>query len=333
MHGHPLPAVTAGSGLSAMTCCALIGAGAAERYADALLRLPEVCVAAVVDGDSARREEAARRLGAGLQAGTLSELLAEHPDCCTAVLAHGAADTRMDDAAAAARHGKHVLLELPPAAGADALAALGEQCAAASVCLMIAGTLRFLPSQQVLKQRLDSGKLGDLGLLRAHRWVEGAGAGPAPTWQTLAAPYLDLANWLFGDRPERVYACAGAPGYAQIHLGFRAGGMALIDVSAGLPPGDGYRSVSVIGSAGAGYADDHHNRALLFAGGDPAARNPGEGNHDLAGELADFTAATCERRAPGVTASDGCAALQVVEAAAASAAGGTVLQRQGDRYE
>ena len=314
-----------------MTCYALIGAGCADRYADALLRLPELCVAAVVDTDAGLRGDAARRLGAGLQAATVAELLTEHPDCCSGVLVHGAEDTRLDDAAAAARHGKHVLLELPPEAGAARLSALGDDCAAAGVCLMIGGTLRFLPSQQVLKQRLDSGKLGELGLLRAHRWHAGVDA--APAWQALAAPYLDLANWLFDDRPERVWARTAGPDYAQIHLGFRAGGMALIDVSAGLPPGDGYQSVSVIGSAGAGYADDHHNRALLFGGGDPGARNPGEGNHDLVGELAEFTAARAARRAARVTASDAGAALLVAEAAAASAAGGTVLERRGDRYE
>ena len=316
-----------------MTCCTLLGAAHADRYADALLRLPGMCVAAVADPDAGRRGQAARRLGADLQAASLAELLAEHPDCCSTVLVHGAADTRLDDAAEAARHGKHVLLQLPPVAGAAALAALGEQCAGSGVNLMIGGTLRFLPSQQVLKQRLDSGKLGELGLLRAHRWHAGAGAGSGAGWQDLAAPYLDLANWLFEDCPERVYARAAGADYGQIHLGFRAGGMALIDVSAGLPPGDGYRSVSVIGSTGAGYADDHHNRALLFGGGDPAARDPGEGNHDLAGELADFCAAICERRAPQVTAADAHAALLVAEAAAASAACGTVLERREDRYE
>ena len=316
-----------------MTCYALIGAGAAGRYADALLRLPDLCVSAVVEPDADRRREGARLLGAGLQPATLSELLAEHPDCCSGVLVHGAADTRLADASAAARSGKHVLLELPPAAGADRLEALGGECAAAGLSLMIGGTLRFVPSQQVLKQRLDSGKLGELGLLRAHRWHAGNGAGSEADWQALAAPYLDLANWLFDDCPERVYARADGADYAQIHLGFRAGGMALIDVSTGLPPGDGYRSVSVIGSAGAGYADDHHNRALLFGGGDPAARDPGEGNHDLAAELADFSAAIAERRAPSVTAADARAALSVAEAAAASAAAGTVLVRRGDRYE
>ena len=318
-----------------MTCWTLVGAAAAHRYADALLRLPDVCVAAVVDPDAGGQGEAARRLGAGLQAASLPELLAAHPACCSGVLVHGAAAARLEDAAEAVRHGKHVLLELPPAADAARLEALGEQCTSAGVCLMVGGTFRFLPSQQVLKQRLDSGKLGELGLLRAHRWHAAAGdnTGSVSGWQDLAAPYLDLANWLFDDRPERVYARTAGSDYVQIHLGFRAGGMALIDVSAGLPPGDGYRSVSVIGSTGAGYADDHHNRALLFGGGDPAAPDPGEGNHDLVGELTEFAAAAAEGRAARVTGADAEAALQVAAAAAASAASGNVAVRREDRYE
>ena len=73
-----------------MTCYALVGAESADRHADALLRLPEACVAAVVDADGGRRGPAARRLGAGLQAATVAELLAAHPDCCSGVLVHGA---------------------------------------------------------------------------------------------------------------------------------------------------------------------------------------------------------------------------------------------------
>ncbi len=317
-----------------MTCYALVGAGAADRYADALLRLTEVCVTAVVDGDSEQRGQAARRLGAESEATTLAELLASDGGACTGVLLHGASDRRLADARLAARHGRHVLLELPPAAGSAQLAALADECTAAGVCLMISGTLRFLPSQQVLKRRLEAGRLGELGLLRAHRWCAGENGGdPAPSWGGLAAPCLDLANWLFAELPERVYARAGGPGYGQIHLGFSGGGMALIDVSAGLPPGDGYQSVTVIGSSGAGYADDHRNRALLFGGGDPAALDPGEGNLDLVGELTEFSAASAAQRTPQVTGADAQAALLVAEAAAASAAAGTVLELRGDRYE
>ena len=43
--------------------------------------------------------------------------------------------------------------------------------------------------------------------------------------------------------------------------------MALIDYASRFPEGDGYQSLSVIGSAGAAYVDDHQNMQLLFRGG------------------------------------------------------------------
>ena len=45
--------------------------------------------------------------------------------------------------------------------------------------------------------------------------------------------------------------------------------MALIDYTNRLPAGDDYVSLSVIGSSGAAYADDHQNMQLLYCGGHP----------------------------------------------------------------
>lgn len=321
-----------------MTHYALVGAGHAERYADALRRLPQVRVAAVVDADEAARRRAAELLGADRHAAGLDEVLAGG-GACDGVLVHGAPGARPEHARCALQHGKPVLLALPARSGAAQMSALADEFDAAGVRLMVSGTLRYLPAQQALKQRLDSGALGALGLLRAHAWRGGAAAAaaddptPADRCRALSVPYLDLANWLFGALPDSVYARAAAPGYVQIHLGFRAGGMALIDLSDDLPPGDGYRSVTVIGSAGAGYADDHHNRNLVFGGGAAAARAPGEGNLELAAELEEFAGADAGRRAPAVSGAAAAAALQVAAAAAESAAGGAVLERKGERYE
>jgi len=317
--------------------CILVGAGAAARYADALRRLPRVRVVAVADKDEAARRSAAEMLGASHQAAALGELLAGGTEC-DGVLVHGAPGARLGDARTALQRGKHVLLALPAASGAEEVRGLAGEFGAAGACLMVGGTLRFLPSQQVLKGRLDAGTFGTLGLLRAHRWNGGAdaagtGLSAADRCRALSVPCLDLANWMFGAPPDRVYARAAEPGYLQVHLGFSGGGMALIDVSDDLPPGDGYRAVTVIGSDGAGYADDHRNRNLVFGGGDAAARDPGEGNMDLVAELEEFTAASSGGRAPQVTGADAAAALQVAAAAATSAATGAVLQRKGDRYE
>ena len=320
-----------------MTRYVLVGAGPAARYADALRRLPQVRIAAVVDADEAARRAAAGLVGAAGHAAELNGLLAGAA-AGDGVLVHGAHGARLDHARTALQHGKPVLLALPVWADAAQVIGLADEFHAAGVALMVSGTLRYRPAQQALQQRLEAGALGTLGLVRAHCW-RGRGAPaaadltPADRCRALSVPYLDLANWLFAALPESVYARAAAPGYLQIHLGFGGGGMALIDVSDDLPPGDGYRSVTVVGSAGAGYADDHHNRNLVFGGGAAAARAPGEGNLELVAELEEFAAAAGGPRAPAVTAAAAGAALQVAAAAAASAAGGAVLQRKGERYE
>ncbi len=90
---------------------------------------------------------------------------------------------------------------------------------------------------------------------------------------------LDVVLWLIGQSPDAVYAVEQTdlePGHSrgrflQVHLGFPSGAMALLDFADRLPPGDGYQSLSVIGSAGAAYADDHQNMQLVFRGGRPQA--------------------------------------------------------------
>ena len=233
----------------------------------------------------------------------------------------------------AVRAGKHVLAAMPAASTTAAADELAAAASAGGVALMLGESLRFLPSQQVIKQRLDEGKLGAIGLLRAHRWLPGAGDGAPESAIITAVPYLDLANWLFGTLPTHVYARGRGSAYVQAHLGFPDGGMAVIDVAVELPAGDGYQSVTVIGSTGAAYADDHHNRNLLFQGGDPVALDPGEGHLDAVAELAEMTDAIQQRRAPATTAADGYNALLVAETAQRSQDSGEALQLRGDAYE
>ena len=121
--------------------------------------------------------------------------------------------------------------------------------------------------------------------------------------------------------------------YLQVHLGFEGGGMALIDVAHSLPPGDGYRSLALIGSLGAAHADDHHNAQLLYGGGPAQAvlTEPDESVPALV--LAELAAAVAEGRQPAVTAEDGAAALRVAEAAAASCGAEAACKLIGERHE
>jgi predicted dehydrogenase len=207
--------------------------------------------------ETIRREVAARLRGA---------VLSEEYDA--AVFLGPAADNEVERLLTA---GKSVLLtvgSLP-----ERLPATGR--------LAVVNPDRYLPSRQLVRQQLDTGKLGEVGLVRLHRWQ------PAVANGSGLLRDLDLLLWLVNKLPERAYAVA-ASSFVQVHLGFPGGGMALLDHFTGLPPGDGYTSLSVIGSTGAACADDHHNSQLLYAGGSARTVQAGEGNQYLATLVQEF---------------------------------------------
>jgi predicted dehydrogenase len=181
-----------------------------------------------------------------------------------------------------------------------------------------------------VKEVFDAGRLGVPGLLRIHRWKPGergrerhgaAGAqDDAGTLVRRIVGEIDLACWMFNQRPETVYAvgCSqtGSSDYVQVHLGFKGGGMALIDYAETLPQGDGYFSISLIGSIGAAYADDHHDMQLLYKGGPPSALHTGDADAAALAQLQEFVNAVQERREPLSTGIDALRGIEVVETAA-----------------
>jgi predicted dehydrogenase len=157
--------------------------------------------------------------------------------------------------------------------------------------LAVANEHRYLPSRQLIKAQLDAGKLGAVGLVRIHHWesistVDGAAS---PTMYESLLPDIDLAQWLIGTQPQVIYTTFDSSGsLGQVHLGFSAGAMALIDYTELLPPGNAYQSLAVIGSVGASYSDDHNNGQLLYQGGLPRAVRTEERLQQLAAMVQDF---------------------------------------------
>jgi predicted dehydrogenase len=193
--------------------------------------------------------------------------------------------------------GKHVLAVPPAEWKPEQLNQLEAVASRGRACLVFVNPGRYLPSRRLIRQQLDAGKLGRVGLVRLHRWEASPELGRAApgslseVWQAMWCD-LDVTLWLVGARPEVVYA-AGRPRdgpwrYLQIHLGFPGGAMAILDYSNQLPNGDPYGSLSVIGSAGAAYSDDHANMQLLYQGGSARAVRTTEGLHHWCGLLQDF---------------------------------------------
>jgi hypothetical protein len=143
-----------------------------------------------------------------------------------------------------------------------------------------------------------------------------------------------------GVPPDVVYAVA-RPGAARdpgpepvgqtllVHLGFPGGGMALLDYAAALPAGDGYEALSVIGAAGAAYADDHHNSQLLFRGGPPSALRVDERGRETDALVREFAAARTGAGAFDSGAAAWRAVLAVAGAVGASIASGRACPPEG----
>ena len=256
-----------------------------------------------------------------------------HADDFDAVVLLAGTEDAIDLALRAASLGKHVFFEAPLMRNADRVIA---ECQANGVRLMVGWSRRFLPSIRAVRESLDAGQLGKPGLLRIHRWVP-PGDGVTAEW---LMHEVDLANWLFGQPPTEVYALSrgdtagdATGGYLQVHLGFPDGGMGMIDVSTTLPDGDGYYSLSLIGTDGAAYADDHHNVHLVYGGGNATAVCSEHGVLSLVEQLREFATAIGDSREPAMDGASALRALQVTEAARSSMETGSALHRRGERYE
>ena len=254
------------------------------------------------------------------------EMVTNHvTQCDAAILVSGAAPGECEMLVTA---GKHLLVPLDSPLDSTAVQGLLAQCSEQGTCLMVAGTDRLEPSLEATQESLVAGELGDPGLVRIHRWSPQGNS-------SLAAPGilrdLDLVLNVFQSLPQEVYAVARSVlgdserDYLQVHLGFHGGGMAVIDRSGTLPPGDGYFSFSVIGSAGAAYADDHRNKQLVYRGEHPAAVGTGSADLGWVAQLQEFCDAIRQQRDPVVTGSDWLAVTRVCEAVRHSIDSGEVV--------
>jgi len=277
-------------------------------------------------GDTSDRSEALRRVRGARVAITAESMEAAAGEN---VEFDAVAVDSSADAGRAIAAGKHVLVSAPVADSLQEAEALLEAAREAGVFLAAGGLPVNVPANRVILDRLSSGKLGEPGLLRVHCWSGES----SRTLSSQLYGHIDLAIRIFGSSPAELYSVArGDQSYVQLHLGFAGGGMAVLDFSNRLPAGQGYDSLSLIGSSGAAYSDDHHNTHLLFTGGHPAALidDCGEG---LAQELQGFVEAVAGEETPGIDSEGILAVHRVLEATGRSSASAEVLHDRGGAYE
>jgi predicted dehydrogenase len=194
---------------------ALIGAGAiAREHVAAYRRLDGVSIRRVVDLDPDRASDLAAVAGATATtdlATALADPAVAAVDICTPPDTHAAIGI------AAAERGKAIHVEKPVALSLAELDAMTAAASRHGVPLMVGQTTRFQPVHQELRAAIDGDAVGRIRMFHlssyaGHVWPDGWRA-----WQLDPARCgghvihngvhaIDLAVWLLGARPVRVFA-------------------------------------------------------------------------------------------------------------------------------
>ena len=128
-------------------------------------------------------------------------------------------------------HGKAVLVDAVALGSLEQLDQVQAAADAAGAVLVIAHPWRFHPVAQSFRATVDAGDLGPPALFH---WIDEVHAGwAADGWTPAAGPAtgagIDLALWLLGAVPSRVYARPTAADGVTISIRFEDGANALIE--------------------------------------------------------------------------------------------------------
>ena len=197
-----------------ITRFALIGAGGMGTvHARDIAGFPDAEITWVVDIDLARARKLAQMVG-GRPTDSIDEALAAD-DVDAVVIAlptflHCMATVK------AAEAGKHVFCEKPIARTLDDAQKMIDACQQAGVRLMFGHVVRFFDEYMEIKQILDAGTIGQVGMVRASRLNTPVMGAPGREWFAdldknggviidLTIHEFDTLRWYFGE-VERLYA-------------------------------------------------------------------------------------------------------------------------------
>lgn len=187
-----------------------------NHWAEVFASDPRSRIVGVWDDQPERGRSGAERLGAPWVA-DLDELLSR--DDVTAVAICAANDDKPELVRRAARAGRHILIEKPTAARADDIPAMIRAVAEAGVTCVQSFPHRLVPNNRRVKEILDAGTLGRVGVMRKRHghgfalemlatdmpWIVDPRSGGGGALLDEGIHEVDLLRWYFGE-PESVYA-------------------------------------------------------------------------------------------------------------------------------
>ena len=317
-----------------MISVGVVGCGWAGRNAHLvpLRNLPEVRLAWVVDQDLALAESTAAEFGAARFASEMSDGLLGEVD---AVVVASPTACHAEHALAALRAGKDVLVEKPMAASAEQAREMAKAANERNLVLMVGHCCRFMPAFVEMRRLFQSGQIGEVLHIQARRnvrieafkpwWSAERPGGFLMSW--LGSHPIDLCLWLMMRRPARVYAevschtaeLRGDDAFSLV-MWFDTGTLVSIDQS--INSRDVEHDFLVIGSQGTLRVRDYVD---LYQDGHPVKLDGPRSSHaSYPRQMREFLSAIRERRRPAVSAEDGVATMDVLDACYRAAATHTV---------
>lgn len=260
---------------------AQVGAGLfGQRHAQAYSRHPSVDYVAVCDLNEERARKTAEQYGARLWYTSLDEML-KNPDIAAVSIATPD-NAHRAVAIAAAKAGKHILVEKPLATTVAEAQAIADAAREAGVKLMVDFHNRVNPPIAAAKEAIQRGDLGTPSYVYARLSNTTmiplemlAWAGQSSALWFLASHTFDLVRWLLDDEPRKIYAVqregvlhrlgVQAPDFHLATVEFRRGAVAVFENAWILPrthPTVKDMKVEILGSEGAIYIDTSHNRTM-----------------------------------------------------------------------
>jgi UDP-N-acetylglucosamine 3-dehydrogenase len=308
----------------------LVGAGfMGGVHLNAYAGIPEVEVVGVADARIESAVAGAEMVGARPYA-SYEDLVAaedvEVVDVCLPTAFH------RDLALEAAGEGRHVILEKPIARTMEDARQILDAFSGDGPRLYVGHVVRFFPEYVGIKQKIDAGDLGTVGVVRTSRrspFLLGWNDWYAD-WRVSGGVLLDLVihdfdflRWALGE-VERVYA-RGLLGreynrldYVLATLRFEGGAIAHVEGHWGYPGPFNY-SIEVAGSDALLALDSTEPASLQLVGGDPEEiPDLASGESPYAKELEHFIHCIATGEEPIVQAQDACEALRIGLAATES---------------
>jgi UDP-N-acetylglucosamine 3-dehydrogenase len=308
----------------------LVGAGfMGGVHLNAYADIPEVEVVGVADARVEAAVAGAKMVGARPYASYDELVVAEDVevvDVCLPTAFH------RDLAVRAAGEGKHVILEKPIARTMEDAQEILETFSGVGPRLFVGHVVRFFPEYVGIKQKIDAGELGTVGVVRTSRrspFLLGWNDWYAD-WRLSGGVLLDLVihdfdflRWALGE-VERVYA-RGMLGreynrldYVLATLRFESGAIAHVEGHWGYPGPFNY-SIEVGGSDALLTVDSTEPASLQLISGAPGeAPDLASGKTPYAKELEHFIHCIATGEEPIVQSRDACEALRIGLAATES---------------